>query len=73
MPLPVYSPHCMNVNAGIDQVILSYLYSNLEILVFLKLHGITISIYQRHMVKKITVMKLLRELDPEGVESGNRK
>ena len=50
MPLPVYSP-CMNVNGVLrdDQLelISSYFkqgYSNLEILEFLKLHDITMSI-----------------------------
>lgn len=127
MPLPVYSP-CMNVS-GVsmdDQLELtsSYFkqgYTNLEMLEFLKLQGMTISIstlkrrlrtlglsrrpanmpldelkgivereldgsgcfvwYHRiwarlrrkgYMVKRITVMKLLRELDPEGVESRKR-
>ena len=48
MPLPVYSP-CMNVNGVLEddqlELISSYFkqgYSNLEILEFLKLHGITI-------------------------------
>ncbi|PFX11893.1 hypothetical protein AWC38_SpisGene24237 [Stylophora pistillata] len=128
MPLPVYSP-CMNVNSVLQddqlELISSYFkqgYSNLKILEFLKLHGITISIstlkrrlrtlglsrrpmnipldelkriierelggsgcfvgYRRiwarlrkkgYLVKRITVMKLLRELDPEGVESRKKK
>ena len=49
MPLPVYSP-CMNVNGVLEddqlELISSYFkqgYSNLEILEFLELHGITIS------------------------------
>ena len=128
MPLPVYSP-CMNAS-GVStddqlELISSYFkqgYTNLEMLEFFKLHGITISIstlkrrlrtlglsrrsanipldefkgiierelggsgcfvgYHRiwarlrrkgYMVKRITGMKLLRELDPEGVESRKRK
>ena len=128
MPLPVYSP-CMNLNssAGDDQLELvsSYFkqgFSNLEIMEFLKLHGITISLstvkrrlqtlglsrrpanipddelkevierelggsgcfvgYRKlwarlrrkgYFVKRARVMTLLRELDPEGVESRKRK
>ena len=50
MPLAVYSP-CMNLNGVLEddqlELISSYFkqeYSNLEMLEFLKLHGITISI-----------------------------
>lgn len=128
MPLPVYSA-CMNLNnaASDDQLELvsSYFrqgFNNLEILEFLKLHGIVVSLstlkrrlqtlglsrraanvsvdelkeaiqrelsgsgcfvgYRRlwarlrrkgYFVKRATVMKILRELDPEGVDSRKRK
>ena len=128
MPLPVYSA-CMNLNnaASDDQLELvsSYFrqgFNNLEILEFLNLHGITVSLstlkrrlqtlglsrraanvsvdelkeaiqrelggsgcfvgYRRlwarlrrkgYFVKRATVMTILRELDPEGVDSRKRK
>ena len=57
MPLPVYSP-CMNVSGvSMDD----------------QLELISSYFKQEYMVKRITVMKLLRELDPEGVESRKRK
>ncbi|KAL9959657.1 hypothetical protein ACROYT_G032997 [Oculina patagonica] len=128
MPLPLYSP-CMNLNGipGDDQLelIASYFeqgYTNLEIVEFLKLHGIEISLstvkrrlqtlglsrkpdnipndelkqviereiggsgcfvgYRRlwarlrrkgYFVKRSRIMTMLREIDPEGVESRKRK
>ncbi|KAJ7371568.1 hypothetical protein OS493_024243 [Desmophyllum pertusum] len=127
MPLPTYTP-CMRVNDGSAEddleLISQYFkqgYSNLEILEFLKLHGVSISLstlkrrltslglsrrifvsddelrnaiekelgksgcfvgYRKMwarlrkkgiMVKRARVMTMLRELDPDGVESRRKK